>query len=68
MTIISVNSGTASGRFDAIFAAAIASCADFCAGARPGRDIEGRYHELAAARPPTSTGLASPIPTSRRLP
>jgi CRP/FNR family cyclic AMP-dependent transcriptional regulator len=47
MTLISVNSGTASNRFDAIFAAVIASCADFCAGARQGRDIEGRYHELA---------------------
>ena len=47
MTVISVNSGTASNRFDAIFAAVIASCADFCAGARQGRDIEGRYHELA---------------------
>lgn len=47
MTVISVNSGTASNRFDAIFAAVIASCADFCAGARQGRDIEGRYHQLA---------------------
>ena len=42
MTVISVNSGTASNRFDAIFAAVIASCADFCAGARQGRD-----HDLA---------------------
>ena len=47
MTVISVNAGTASDRFDAIFAAVIASCADFCAGARQGRDIEGRYNELA---------------------
>jgi hypothetical protein len=47
MTVISVNSRTASNRFDAIFAAVIASCADFCAGARQGRDIEGHYHELA---------------------
>ena len=23
------------------------SCADFCGGARQGRDIEGRYNELA---------------------
>ena len=47
MTVISVNSGTASHRFDAIFAAVVASCADFCAGARQGRDIAGRYHDLA---------------------
>ena len=47
MTVISVNSDTASNRFNAIFSAVIASCADFCAGARQGRDIEGRYHQLA---------------------
>ena len=52
MTVISVNSSTASNRFDAIFAAVIASCADFCAGARQGRDIEGRYHELACRSDP----------------
>ena len=52
MTVISLNTGTASNRFDAIFAAVIASCADFCAGARQGRDIEGRYHQLARRSDP----------------
>ena len=47
MTVIAVNAGTASHRFDAIFAAVIASCADFCAGARQGRDIDDRIHDLA---------------------
>ena len=32
--------------FDTIFSAVIASCADFCAGARQGRYIEVRYHML----------------------
>ena len=52
MTVISVNSGAPSHRFDAIFAAVIASCADFCAGVRQGRDIEGRYHDLARRSTP----------------
>jgi hypothetical protein len=52
MTAFSVNTRTASNRFDAIFAAVIASCADFCAGARQGRDIEGRFHELARRSDP----------------
>jgi hypothetical protein len=47
-----VNASAASHRFDAIFAAVIASCADFCAGARQGHDIEGRYHELACRSNP----------------
>jgi hypothetical protein len=37
----------ASDRFDAIFAAVIGACADFCGGARQGRDIELRYHALS---------------------
>jgi hypothetical protein len=46
MTFFAANTGTSSNRFDAIFAAVIASCADFCAGARQGRDLADRYYDL----------------------
>jgi hypothetical protein len=52
MTVISVNSDTASNRFNAIFSAVIAICADFCAGARQGRDIEAYYHQLSCRSKP----------------
>ncbi len=47
MTAIAYSTRTVAARFDTIFSAAIASCAAFCAGARQGREIEARYHELA---------------------
>jgi hypothetical protein len=43
---IAATSGSATIRFDTIFAAMVASCAEFCAGARQGRDIEECYHAL----------------------
>jgi hypothetical protein len=46
MTRIAATSGSAVTQFDTIFAAMVASCAEFCAGARQGRDIEARYHSL----------------------
>ena len=46
MTFIAANGSTSSNRFDAIFAAVIASCADFCAGVRQGRDLADRYRDL----------------------
>jgi hypothetical protein len=46
MTFIAANTSTSSSRFDAIFAAVIASCADFCAGVRQGRDLADRYYDL----------------------
>ena len=46
MMRITTTSGSVSTRFDAIFATMIASCAEFCAGARQGRDIEECYHAL----------------------
>jgi hypothetical protein len=49
MTSITANAGTANAtaRFDAAFSAVIGFCADFCGGARQGRDIETRYAALA---------------------
>ena len=46
MTRITATAGSVTTRFDTAFAAMIASCAEFCAGARQGRDIETRYHSL----------------------
>jgi hypothetical protein len=46
MMRITATSGSVSTRFDTIFAAMIVSCAEFCAGARQGRDIEDCYHAL----------------------
>jgi len=34
-------------QFDTIFSTVVASCAQFCAGVRQGRDIEARYHTLS---------------------
>lgn len=72
MTVIPVNTGTASHRFDAIFAAVIASCADFCGGARQGRDIEG-FHKPALRSNPdldrlslTRPDIAQAAPSGKR--
>jgi hypothetical protein len=46
MMRITATSGSVTTRFDAIFTAMIASCAEFCAGARQGRDIEECYRAL----------------------
>ena len=46
MMRITATSGSAATRFDAIFTAMIASCAEFCEGVRQGRDIEECYHAL----------------------
>jgi hypothetical protein len=46
MTFIAANAYTSSNRFDAIFAAVIASCADFCVGVRQGRNLADRYYDL----------------------
>ena len=46
MTRITATAGSVTTQFDTVFATLIASCAEFCAGARQGRDIEQRYHDL----------------------
>ncbi len=46
MTRFAAASGSIAIRFDAAFSTMIVSCAEFCAGARQGRDIEQRYHSL----------------------
>jgi hypothetical protein len=48
MTII--NSEDVTSRFDAIFAAVIAVCADFCADARQGGSVPPDPHPLAGRR------------------
>jgi len=52
MTAITFTAKTATARFDCIFSAVIGACADFCAGARQGRDIEARYHALSRRSTP----------------
>jgi len=47
MTRITATSGSVTTHFDTVFATMIASCAEFCAGARQGRDIEQRYHDFS---------------------
>ena len=73
MTAITFSTRTAASRFDTIFSAAIASCAAFCAGARQGRDIETRYHDLARKSAPdlarlglTRSDIARVAVTGRR--
>ncbi len=46
MTRITATAGSFASGFDVVFSAVIAGCADFCAGARQGRDIAERYHAL----------------------
>ena len=64
MTRITATAGSVTAHFDIIFAAMIASCAEFCAGARQGRDTEERYQALER-RGPISHASARPEPTSR---
>ena len=47
MTVITHTAFTASSRIDTVFAAVAGFCADFCAGAREGREIEARYDALS---------------------
>lgn len=46
MNRIAATSGSVATQFDTIFSNVVTSCAEFCAGARQGRDIEQRYHTL----------------------
>jgi hypothetical protein len=46
MMRITATSASVTTRFDTVFAAMIANCAEFCAGARQGRDIQECYHVL----------------------
>jgi hypothetical protein len=52
MTAITFTAKTATTRIDSVFAAVVGACADFCAGARQGRDIETRYHALSRRSAP----------------
>lgn len=47
MNRIIATSGSVATQFDTIFSTVVMTCADFCAGARQGRDIEARYHTLS---------------------
>ena len=60
MTRITATAGSVTTQFDTVFATLIASCAEFCAGARQGRDIETRYHALECRSAPdlAKIGLA----------
>jgi hypothetical protein len=66
MTFIAANGSTSSNRFDAIFAAVIASCADFCAGVRQGRDLADRYRDLDRRSGSDLARLGLTAPRSRR--
>ena len=62
MIRITATAGSVVSNFDVVFSAVIASCADFCAGARQGRDIEERYDapdHRSAADGPTRTEIAA---------
>ena len=52
MTVITHTAFTAAFRIETIFAAAVGFCADLCAGARQGREIEARYHALSQRSTP----------------
>ena len=52
MTRITATAGSLTTHFDTVFATMIASCAEFCASARQGRDIEQRYHALESRSAP----------------
>ncbi len=47
MNRIIATSGSVATQFDTIFSTVVTTCAEFCAGARQGRDIEERYHTLS---------------------
>jgi len=73
MTRIAATSGSVATQFDSIFSTVVASCAEFCAGARQGRDIEARYHALNSRSGPdlarlgmTRTDVARAAPADAR--
>jgi hypothetical protein len=51
MTRIAATSGSVA-TLDTIFSTVVASCAEYCAGARQGRDIEARYRTLSRRSSP----------------
>jgi hypothetical protein len=51
MTRIAATSGSVA-TLDTIFSTIVASCAEYCAGARQGRDIEARYRTLSRRSDP----------------
>ena len=51
MTAITFPTKTVIARFVSFFSAVVAACANFCAGAREGREIEARYDALARKSP-----------------
>jgi hypothetical protein len=68
MMRIAATSGSVTTRFDAFFSAMIANCAEFCAGARQGRDIEQCDHALDHRLALISPGLGSLELTSHAQP
>ena len=69
MMRITATAGSVVSNFDVVFSAVIASCADFCAGARQGRDIEERYDTLDCRSAPdglTRTEIARAALTGTR--
>jgi hypothetical protein len=52
MTRITATPASAASQFDTIFSTVVTTCAEFCAGARQGRDIEQRYHDLECRSAP----------------
>jgi hypothetical protein len=52
MTVIAHTAFTTTFRIETIFAAVLGFCAEFCAGARQGREIEARYHALSQRSTP----------------
>src|ERR1043165_8128462 len=69
MIRITATAASVGSKFVVVFSAVIASCADFCAGARQGRDIEERYDTLDCRSAPdglTRTEIArAPLPGTR---
>lgn len=63
MTRITATAGSVTSHFDAVFATMIATCAEFCAGARQGRDGEEGYHALERR---SASDLAKTGPTDTR--
>jgi hypothetical protein len=51
MTAITFTASTTTARFNSFFSAVVAACANFCAGAREGREIAARYDALARKSP-----------------
>ena len=49
--------GTVTARFDHAFASFVSFCAEFCAGARQGREMEVRYLELSHKSTPELSRL-----------